>query len=35
MWIHPVSKDEFLAGSKVAAKILFDAIKQQTPDGVY
>lgn len=29
MWTHAVAKDEFLAGSKVAAKILFDAIKQQ------
>lgn len=29
MWTHPVAKDEFLAGSKVAAKILFESIKQQ------
>jgi|GEM_PF-4904259 len=30
MWTHPVAKEEFLAGSKVAAQILFDAIKQQS-----
>lgn len=29
MWAHPVAKDEFLAGSKIAAKVLLDAIAEK------